>query len=125
MTCVYSWRRLTDTLQPTQPGGVSTLGAFVNTAADNLRGQGANIRDTIIKMTPGVLRFGDHSDDIFATIKNLSVLVSALQDSTTCCGSLNQNLAGVTALLADDPAEVGQASTDLNIAVGDVQQLRR
>ncbi len=24
-----------------QPGGVSTLGAFINTAADNLRGEGA------------------------------------------------------------------------------------
>ena len=34
-------QKLTDALQPTEPGGVSTLGAFVNTAADNLRGQGA------------------------------------------------------------------------------------
>src|SRR5690625_888818 len=32
--------RLTQTLQPTEPGGTSTLGAFINTAADNLRGQG-------------------------------------------------------------------------------------
>ena len=113
--------RLTDTLQPTQPGGVSTLGAFVNTAADNLRGQGANIRDTIIKMSQAFSAFGDHSNDIFATIKNLSVLVSALQDSTTLLRQLNQNLAGVTALLADDPAEVGEAINDLNTAVGDVR----
>ena len=34
--------RLTDLLKPTKPGGVSTLGALVNTAADNLRGQGPN-----------------------------------------------------------------------------------
>ena len=37
-------QKLTDTLKPTEPGGVSSLGAFINTAADNLRGQGANIR---------------------------------------------------------------------------------
>jgi phospholipid/cholesterol/gamma-HCH transport system substrate-binding protein len=113
--------KLTDALQPTQPGGVSTLGAFVNTAADNLRGQGANIRDTLIKMSQAFSALGDHSNDIFSTIKNLSILVSALQDSTTLLRQLNLNLAGVTALLANDPNEVGQAMADLNTAVGDVQ----
>jgi phospholipid/cholesterol/gamma-HCH transport system substrate-binding protein len=33
-------QRLTETLQPTQSGGVSTLGAFINTAADNAPGTG-------------------------------------------------------------------------------------
>ena len=47
--------RLTDTLQPDQPGGVSTLGSFINTAADNLRGEGSNIRDTLIKVSAGIL----------------------------------------------------------------------
>lgn len=32
--------RLTELLKPTRPGGVSTLGALINTTADNLRGQG-------------------------------------------------------------------------------------
>ena len=58
--------KLTDALQPTEPGGVSTLGAFVNTAADNLRGQGANIRDTVIKLSQAFSALGDHSDDIFS-----------------------------------------------------------
>jgi phospholipid/cholesterol/gamma-HCH transport system substrate-binding protein len=112
--------KLTDALQPTQPGGVSTLGAFVNTAADNLRGQGANIRDTLIKMSQAFSALGDHSNDIFTTIKNLSILVSALQDSTGLLRQLNQNLAAVTALLADTPNEVGQAVHDLNIASGNL-----
>ena len=47
--------RLTELLRPTQPGGVSTLGAFINTAADNLRGQGSNIRDTISETVAGVV----------------------------------------------------------------------
>jgi phospholipid/cholesterol/gamma-HCH transport system substrate-binding protein len=112
--------KLTDALQPTQPGGVSTLGALVNTAADNLRGQGANIRDTLIKMSQAFSVFGDHSNDIFTTIKNLSILVSALQDSSGLLRQLNQNLAAVTALLADTPNEVGQAVHDLNIAAGNL-----
>ncbi|WP_099024069.1 MCE family protein [Mycolicibacterium palauense] len=113
--------RLTETLQPTEPGGVSTLGALVNTTADNLRGEGANIRQTLIKLSQAISALGDHSTDIFSTVKNLSILVSALQSSTDLMRQLNQNLANVTGLLADDPGEVAAAVSDLNAAVGDVQ----
>ncbi len=113
--------RIADNLQPTEPGGVSTLGSAINSAADNLRGQGANIRDTLIKVSQAFSALGDHSTDIFSTVKNLSILVSALQDSTTVMRQLNQNLANVTGLLADDPGEVAAAVSDLNNAVGDVQ----
>ena len=108
-------------LQPTKPGGVSTLGEFINTAADNLRGQGGTIRDTMIKLSRAFSALGDHSKDIFGTFKNLSTLVSALHDSTDLIEQLNRNLAAVTSLLADDPNEVGQAVEDLNAVVGDLQ----
>ncbi|BBZ03138.1 Mce family protein Mce3D [Mycolicibacterium chitae] len=113
--------RLAENLEPTEPGGVSTLGALVNTTADNLRGQGANIRETVIKLSQAFSALGDHSTDIFSTVKNLSILVSALQDSTNLMRQLNQNLANVTGLLADDPGEVAAAISDLNAALGDVQ----
>jgi phospholipid/cholesterol/gamma-HCH transport system substrate-binding protein len=113
-------KRLAETLQPTQPGGVSTLGAFVNTAADNLRGQGTNIRDTVIKLSQAFSALGDHSKDLFSTVKNLSILVSALQSSQDLLGQLNQNLASVTGVLANDPNEVGNAVDSINAVVGDV-----
>jgi phospholipid/cholesterol/gamma-HCH transport system substrate-binding protein len=114
-------QRLTETLQPTEAGGVSTLGSAINTAADNLRGQGANIRETVIKLSQAFSALGDHSTDIFSTVRNLSILVSALQDSTDLMRQLNQNLADVTGLLADDPDEIASAVRDLNVAVGEVQ----
>jgi phospholipid/cholesterol/gamma-HCH transport system substrate-binding protein len=113
--------RLTDMLQPTKPGGVSTLGALIDTASDNLRGQGAGIRDAVIKLSTTLSALGDHSKDIFGTVKNLSTLVTALRDSSSLLGELNVNLAQVTGLLADNPHEVGQAVRDLNAVVGDVQ----
>jgi len=113
--------RLTDLLKPTKPGGVSTLGTLINTAADNLRGQGPNIRDTIIKLSQTVSALGDHSKDIFSTFKNLSTLVTALHDSADLLEQLNRNLAAVSSLLADDPDKVGQAAADLNAVVADVQ----
>jgi phospholipid/cholesterol/gamma-HCH transport system substrate-binding protein len=112
-------QKLTDALQPTKPGGVSTLGAFIDTSADNLRGQGAHIRDTVIKMSQAFSILGDHSNDMFSSIKNLSVVVSALQDSTTLMKQLNGNLAAVTRALTNDPNEVGNAVKNLNDVVGD------
>lgn len=113
--------RVTNLLAPTQPGGVSTLGALVNTAADNLRGQGPAIRDTIIKLSQTVSALGDHSQDIFSTLKNLATLVSALHDSSGLLEQLNRNLAAVTSLLADDPDKVSHAAEDLNAVVNDVR----
>lgn len=113
--------KLTETLQPTQPGGVSTLGEFINTAADNLRGQGPAIRDAIIKLSQAVSALSDHSADTFSTVKNLSILVSALQDSTVLLRELNQNLASVTGVLTDDPGEVARAIKDLSEVTGEVK----
>lgn len=113
-------QRLTALLQPTRPGGVSTLGALINTAADNLRGQGATIRDTIVKLSQAISALGDHSKDIFSTVTNLSTLVTALHDSADLLERLNHNLAAVTSLLADGPDKIGQAAEDLNAVVADV-----
>ncbi|RDH74261.1 MCE family protein [Mycolicibacterium moriokaense] len=112
--------RLTTLLQPTEPGGVSTLGALVNTAADNLRGQGPAIRDAIIRLSQSVSALADHSPDIFSSVRNLSTLVSALQDSTVLIRKLNQNLASVTGLLTNNPTEVGDAVKNLNDVVGEL-----
>lgn len=114
--------KLTETLQPTEPGGVSTLGGFVSTAADNLRGEGTNIRDSLTKLSRALATLGDHSDDLFSSIKNLSTLVSALESSDDLLTTLNQNLAAATRLVANDPDEVGNAIRDLSDVAGDATQ---
>lgn len=114
-------QRLTELLKPTAPGGVSTLGSFINTTADNLRGEGGNIRDTIIKLSQAMSVLGDHSGDIFATFKNLSILVTALRGSSDLLGALNENLASVTGLLATDPTKIGDAFAQMNSVIGDVK----
>ncbi|MFO7162417.1 MAG: MCE family protein [Mycolicibacterium hassiacum] len=113
--------RLADTLQPTEPGGVSTLGALINTAADNLRGQGANIREALIQLSEAFSALGDNSKSLFATLRNLSMLVEALQSSDQALRQLNENLAATTRLVANDPNEVGAAVRDLAAVVDDVR----
>ena len=101
--------KLTDVLQPTQPGGVSTLGAFIDTAAANLDGQGLNIRDAIVKLSQAVSALADHSGDLYGTFKNLAALVSALHDSGKLLRQLNQNLDAVSGAFTNSPNEVADA----------------
>ena len=113
--------KLTTTLQPTKPGGVSTLGQFINTAAENLRGQAPDIRQSIVKLSQAISALADHSGDFFSTLKSLATLVSALRDSSDLLRQLNENLAVVTGLVANDPTEVANAVSNLNVVVDDVR----
>ncbi|OBJ95286.1 mammalian cell entry protein [Mycolicibacterium fortuitum] len=113
-------QKLNDALQPTQSDGVSPLGALINTTADNVRGQGGAIRDAIIRLSQVISALGDHSTDLFGTLKNLSLLVSALEGSSEVLTQLNMNLATVTRLVANDPNEVGNAVRDLGDLAGDL-----
>ena len=113
--------KLTDSLQPTTPGGTSPLGQFINTTASNLRGEGDTARDTLIKLSQAVSALGDHSTDIFSTVRNLQLLVSALTSSSDLLAAFNQNLATVTTVMTNTPNEWGQAMQGLDGAVNDLR----
>lgn len=113
--------KLTDSLQPTTPGGPSAVGEFVNSAADNLRGQGETARDTVIKLSQAVSALGDHSTDIFSTVRNLQLLVSALSSSSDLLASFNTNLADISTVLSNTPDEVAAATAGLDTAVNDLR----
>ena len=81
--------KLTDSLQPTTPGGPSPVGEFINTAAANLRGEGDTAHDTVIKLSQAISALGDHSTDIFSTVRNLQLLVSALSSSSDLLAAFN------------------------------------
>lgn len=98
--------KLADLLQPSQPGGISTLGEFINTAATNLRGQGTDIRDAVVKLSQTVSALADHSGDLYGSFKNLAALVSALHDSGGLLRKLNENLAAVSLALSDNTISV-------------------
>ncbi|MCV7097696.1 MCE family protein [Mycobacterium kubicae] len=113
--------KLTDALQPTSPNGVNSLGEFVNSTADNLRGEGDTARDTVIKLSQAISALGDHADDIFSTVRNLQLLVSALSSSSDLLASFNQNLASVTTILSNTPNEVANAVQGLDGALSDLR----
>jgi len=113
--------KLTDSLQPTTPGGPSPVGEFINTAAANLRGQGDTARDTVLKLSQAASALGDHSSDIFSTVRNLQLLVSALSSSADLLGAFNDNLAQVSTVLSNTPGEIAYATQGLDAAVHDLR----
>ncbi len=119
------FEKLAASLQPTSPGGTSPLGAFINTSAENLRGQGTQIRQTIIELSQAFSALGDHSDDLYSSIDNMSILVSALRGSTDLMRELNTNLAAVSALFANDRDEVGTMLAELDAAATNVRDFVR
>jgi phospholipid/cholesterol/gamma-HCH transport system substrate-binding protein len=112
--------KLTDALQP-KSDGVNSLGEFINSAADNLRGEGDSARDTVLKLSQAISALGDHADDIFSTVRNLQLLVSALYSSSDLLASFNRNLASVTTVLSNTPNEVANAVKSLDGALTDVR----
>jgi phospholipid/cholesterol/gamma-HCH transport system substrate-binding protein len=113
--------KLTESLQPTTPGGPSPVGEFVDSAAANLRGNGDTAHDTIVKLSQAVSALGDHSTDIFGTVKNLQLLVSALSSSSELLASFNTNLADVSTVLSNSPNEVADATKGLDGAVDELR----
>jgi len=114
--------KLTDSLQPSTPDGPSPLGQFINTAADNLRGQGDTARETVIKLSQAASALGDHATDIFSTVRNLQLLVSALSSSSNLLAEANINLADISGALSNDPGEISDAIAGLDGAVGDLRE---
>ncbi len=113
--------KLTDSLQPTVPGGPGPLGEFINTTAANLRGQGDTARQTVVKLSQATSALGDHATDIFSTVRNLQLLVSALSSSSDLLADFNTNLADVTTALSNSPDEIGSATKTLDGAVEDLR----
>ncbi|OBI73494.1 mammalian cell entry protein [Mycobacterium sp. E740] len=113
--------KLTESLQPTTPGGVSAAGEFINSTAKNLRGNGATARDTVIELSQAVSALGDHSTDIFSTVRNLQLLVAALSSSSDLLAQFNTNLADITTALSNTPNEVADATASLDGAVTDLR----
>jgi phospholipid/cholesterol/gamma-HCH transport system substrate-binding protein len=113
--------RLTDSLQPTTPGGPSAVGEFISSSAANLRGEGDTAHDTVVKLSQAVSALGDHSTDIFSTVKNLQLLVSALTSSSDLLAAFNVNLADVTTVLSNTPNEIADATKGLDGVVTDLR----
>ncbi|MFT3716090.1 MAG: MCE family protein [Gordonia sp. (in: high G+C Gram-positive bacteria)] len=112
--------QLSDALGPKSgtQGGAADL---IDTAADNLDGNGAAIARSISEMSDVMGTISDNRDDLFATVRSLQKLTGLLSQNHEQLVEFNGRMASVSDVLAGSDTELGDAMTNLDEAVGDLQ----
>ena len=114
--------KLSTALGPEGVDDQGPAGRFIDTAADNLDGNGETLRANLTELSETMRVLSDGRTDLFATIRNLQVFVGALSNSNEQIVQFGGRLASVSQMLAQSSENFGTAMTDLNIAVGEVQR---
>jgi virulence factor Mce-like protein len=114
--------RLATDLGPQSGVSGTSVGRFIDSAANALDGNGDKLRQTLAELS-GVGRIlANGSGNIVDIIKGLQTFVTALRDSNTQIVQFNDRLATLTSVVNDSRSELDAALTDLSTAVGEVQR---
>src|SRR5271166_6720212 len=114
--------RLATDLGPKSGVSGTSVGRFIDSAANALDGNGDKLRQTLGQLS-GVGRIlANGSGNIVDIIKNLQTFVGALRDSNIQLVQFNDRLATLTSVIDDSKSDLDAALTDLSTAVGEVQR---
>jgi virulence factor Mce-like protein len=114
--------RLATDLGPQSGVSGTSVGRFIDSAANALDGNGDKLRQALSQLS-GVGRIlANGSGNIVDIIKGLQTFVTALRDSNTQIVQFNERLATLSSVVNDSKSELDAALTDLSTAVGEVQR---
>lgn len=114
--------RLATDLGPNGNVSTTSVGRFIDSAANALDGNGDKLRQTLAELS-GVGRIlAEGSGNFVGIIKNLQIFVTALRDSNTQIVQLNDRLATLTNVLNGSKSDLDAALTDLSVATTEVQR---
>lgn len=114
--------KLGNELGPTSDVSSSSVGRFIDSAADALDDNGATLRQTFAQLSQLARIFAEGSGDVAATIEHLQTFVTALRDSTDHLVVFQDRLATFGSVLADSRADIDAAMSELALAVGEVRR---
>ncbi|PND49545.1 MULTISPECIES: MCE family protein [Rhodococcus] len=114
--------RLSEALGPQGLDPQGSLGRFIDTAAENLDGNGLTVRATLRELSDTMHTLSEGRTDLFGTVRNLQAFVSVLSTSNEQIVQLGGRLASVSDVLAQSSGQLGTSLADLDLAVGDVQR---
>ncbi|AHD22660.1 mammalian cell entry protein [Rhodococcus pyridinivorans SB3094] len=114
--------RLSEALGPEELDPQGSLGRFIDTAAENLEGNGQTVREALRELSDTMRTLSEGRTDLFSTIRNLQTFVSVLSSSNEQIVQFGGRLASVSDVLAQSSDQLGASLSELNIAVGDVQR---
>lgn len=105
------------------PNGANKNGAtsdLISSGAKFLEGNGATLNQTITDVSEAMSTLSDNSGDLFATVRNLQVFVTAIKGSDTQMREFVQRLAQVASILDADRLLLHGALTGLHSAFKNV-----
>jgi phospholipid/cholesterol/gamma-HCH transport system substrate-binding protein len=114
--------RLATDLGPSSDVSTTSVGRFIDSAANALDGNGDKLRETL-KQLSGVGRIlADGSGNFVGIIKNLQVFVTALRDSNEQIVSFGDRLATLSSVLDGSKSDLDAALTNLAVAISEVKR---
>ncbi|HWJ08306.1 MAG TPA: MCE family protein, partial [Nocardioides sp.] len=105
------------------PNGANKSGAtseLISAGARFLEGNGATLNQTITDVSEAMSTLSDNSGDLFATVRNLQVFVTAIKGSDTQMREFAQRLAQVASILDGDRLLLSGALSGLHAAFENV-----
>ncbi|GAD82792.1 MCE family protein [Nocardia asteroides NBRC 15531] len=114
--------KLSTALGPVGDDKQGSFGRFVDTAAENLDGNGQKFRDTLRELSATMTTLSDGRTDLFGTIRNLQKFVEVLSASNEQIVQFSGRLASVSSVLAGASAELGAGLDSLDVALADVKR---
>ncbi|MCX2968335.1 MULTISPECIES: MCE family protein [Streptomyces] len=115
-----SLTELSDTLGPEGAGRDGALGDLLDVGAENLKGNGAPLGETLSSLGAASQVLSDSSGDFVSTVKNLQTFTGMLKDNDDTVRTAARQLGDVADFLADDKEDLGDALRELSTALGDV-----
>ena len=117
--------QLTDLSQALGPHGANKNGSlrrFLDVTAANANGQGQRFQNTLAALTKATDTLNQGKGNLFGTVRNLQVFVSALAANDHQLVDINNNLAAVSGTLADSRKDLDGALVEFNRLAPLVQQ---
>ena len=114
--------KLSTALSPEGDEETGPLGEFVDSADSMFDGNGAEIRDALNEVSQPMSIRSDGRENLFTTLKNLQLFVTALSQSEEQIVSFGGKLASVSQVLGDQTGDIDAALRDLDLAVMDINR---
>jgi virulence factor Mce-like protein len=113
--------RLSKALGPDGANATGALSNLLDTGAQNLKGNGKDIGDSIDQLGQATKTLDGHSDDLFATLAYLQSFTTMLKNNDGKVKAATDQLSTVSGFLADDKEDLGGALRQLSTALGQVK----
>lgn len=120
-----SLRDLSAALGPNGANADGTLDHLLGVSAEQLRGEGAAGNRMLRNLSDAAVTFGEGSGDLFETVSNLARFSQVLAENDQLVTAFIQDLAGVSADLAEERQELRAALAQVARAVGTVETFVR